>query len=416
VNPTDDVPPPVTTSASSQTVYRYAARTAALKPSAIREILKVTSAPDIISFAGGLPAPELFPIDAVAASSQAVLATDGRAALQYGVTEGYAPLRTWVCSHLSATVGLSVAPDDIIITHGSQQALDLIAKVLLDPGDIVLTENPAYLGALQSFQAYEARAIGIATDENGIQPDALRAFLETSPVRPKLLYLIPNYQNPTGVSLTTERRAEVVRIAAHFGIPILEDDPYGELRFTGEALPALGAYPGARDCLYLGTSSKIFAPGLRVAWMVVTDRALREKLTSAKQASDLQTSSFTQRIVHHYVSQPGVLAAHVKMLCTVYAHRRDLMLSALERGLPAGCTWTKPSGGLFLWVTLPAQLDTTTLLATAAREKIAFVPGAPFWVGESVHNTLRLNFSNASDAAIETGMARFSAVVRAALA
>lgn len=416
MNPTDDVLPPVTASASSQPVYRFAARTAALKPSAIREILKVTSAPDIISFAGGLPAPELFPIDAVAASSQAVLSTDGRAALQYGVTEGHAPLRAWVRDHLAATVGLNITPDDIIITHGSQQALDLIAKVLLDPGDLVVTENPAYLGALQAFQAYEARAVGITTDENGIQPGALRAFLETSPVRPKLLYLVPNYQNPTGVSLTSGRRAEVVRIAAHFGVPVLEDDPYGELRFSGEALPALGAYPGARDCLYLGTSSKIFAPGLRVAWLVVTDRALREKITSAKQASDLQTSSFTQRIVHHYVSQPGVLAAHVKMLRSIYAHRRDLMLAALERGLPAGCTWTKPSGGLFLWVTLPAQLDTTALLATAAREKIAFVPGAPFWVGEPVRNTLRLNFSNATDEAIETGMTRFCAVVRAALA
>ncbi len=403
------------TSRSSQPVYRFAARTAALKPSAIREILKVTAAPDVISFAGGLPAPELFPVDAVSRSAQAVLAADGPASLQYGVTEGHLPLREWVCSHLAETVGLTAAPDEIVITAGSQQALDLIAKVLLDPGDLVITENPAYLGALQAFQAYEARAIGLASDENGLQPAALRAFLETSPVRPKLLYLIPNFQNPTGVTLSAARRAEVVLIAAEFGIPVLEDDPYGALRFSGNALPALGTFPGARDCLYLGTSSKILAPGLRVAWLYVPDRSLRDKITTAKQAADLHTSSFTQRLVHHYVSQPGVLAAHVETLRSVYARRRDVMLAALARHLPDTCSWTRPEGGLFLWVTLPAGIDTTELLHMAAREKIAFVPGAPFWVGEPVRNTLRLNFSNATEARIEEGIARFGKVLRARL-
>jgi 2-aminoadipate transaminase len=397
---------------SLQPVYRFAARTVALKPSAIREILKVTAAPDVISFAGGLPAPELFPVDAVARSAQAVLSADGPAALQYGVTEGHLPLREWVCAHLAATVGLSASPDAVVITSGSQQALDLTARVLLDPGDLVVTENPAYLGALQAFQAYEARIAGIASDEHGLRPGALLAFLEASPVRPKLLYLIPNYQNPTGVSLASARRAEIVRIAARFGVPVLEDDPYGALRFSGEALPALGTFPGARDCLYLGTSSKILAPGLRVAWLVVPDRALREKITTAKQAADLHTSSFTQRIVLHYVSQPGVLDTHVARLCGVYRRRRDVMLAALARELPAGCTWTRPDGGLFLWATLPAGSDTTDLLSIAAREKIAFVPGAPFWVGEPVHNTLRLNFSNANEARIEEGIARLGRVLR----
>jgi len=392
--------------------FRLSARTDLLKPSAIREILKVTASPDVISFAGGLPAPELFPVDAVARSAQAVLSADGPAALQYGVTEGHLPLREWVCSHLAATVGLSVIPDDILITNGSQQALDLLAKVLLDPGDLVVTENPAYLGALQAFQSYEARVTGLASDEHGLRPDALRSFLETSPVRPKFLYLIPNYQNPTGVTLSAARRAEIVQIAAHHRLPVLEDDPYGAIRFSGEALPALATFPGARDCVYLGTSSKILAPGLRVAWLVVTDRALREKLTAAKQASDLHTSSFAQRLVHHYVSQPGVLAAHVTTLCSVYAQRRDVMLAALARELPTGCTWTRPSGGLFLWVTLPAHFDTTELLAIAAREKIAFVPGAPFWVGEPVRNTLRLNFSNATEPRINEGLARLGRVVR----
>lgn len=405
----------MTSPGSAQPVYRFATRTASLRPSAIREILKVTAAPDVISFAGGLPAPELFPIEAVARSAQAVLSSDGPAALQYGVTEGHLPLREWVCAHLSATVSLSVSPDEIVVTTGSQQALDLVAKVLLDPGDLVITENPAYLGALQAFQAYEARAIGLASDEHGLQPAALRAFLELSPVRPKLLYLIPNYQNPTGVTLSASRRAEIVTIAADFGVPVLEDDPYGALRFSGDALPALGTFPGARDCLYLGTSSKILAPGLRVAWLVVPDRGLREKIITAKQAADLHTSSFTQRIVHHYVSQPGMLEAHVSTLRAVYARRREVMLAALDRHLPAGCSWTRPDGGLFLWVTVSAVIDTTELLRTAAREKIAFVPGAPFWVGEPVHNTLRLNFSNATETAIKEGVSRLGGVIRNAL-
>lgn len=382
-----------------------------MKPSAIREILKVTAAPDVISFAGGLPAPELFPVDAVSRAAQAVLSSDGPAALQYGVTEGHLPLREWVCAHLASTVGISVPPDEVVITSGSQQALDLIAKVLLDPGDLVLTENPAYLGALQAFQAYEARAVGLASDEQGLQPAALRAFLETTPVRPKLLYLIPNYQNPTGVTLSAARRAEVVQIAARFGVPVLEDDPYGALRFAGDAVPALATFPGARDCLYLGTSSKILAPGLRVAWLVVPDRALREKIITAKQATDLHTSSFTQRLVHHYVSQPGALDAHVEILRAVYHRRRDAMLSALARELPVDCTWTQPEGGLFLWVTLSAKIDSTELLYRAAREKIAFVPGAPFWVGDPARNTLRLNFSNATEALIDTGIARLGAVL-----
>lgn len=402
MNPPDSVSPP----------FRFATRASAMKPSAIREILKVTASPDIISFAGGLPAPELFPVEAVARSAQAVLASDGPASLQYGVTEGHLPLREWVSAHLAATVGLIASPDEILITSGSQQALDLLGKVLLDPGDVVVTENPAYLGALQAFQAYEARPVGLASDRDGLRPEALLAFLESSSVRPKLLYLIPNYQNPTGVSLSASRRAEIVSIAARFGVPVLEDDPYGALRFSGEALPALGTFPGARDCLYLGTSSKILAPGLRVAWLVVKDLALREKLSAAKQAADLHTSSFTQRIVHHYVSQPGVLAAHVATLCDVYRHRRDVMLTALAHELPSGSIWTQPDGGLFLWVTLPAAADTTDLLHAAVRQKIAFVPGAPFWVGEPVRNTLRLNFSNASEVRITEGVARLGALLR----
>lgn len=396
-------------------VYRFSSRASGLRPSAIREILKVTARPEVISFAGGLPAPELFPVDAVARSAQVVLAADGRSALQYDVTEGHPPLRAWISGHLRATVGLSASPDEILVTHGSQQALDLVAKVLLDPGDLVLTENPAYLGALQAFRAYEARAAGIESDEQGLRPDALSAFLAAAPVLPKLLYLIPNYQNPTGATMPASRRAEVARIAARHRVPVLEDDPYGALRFHGDALPALAALPGARDCLYLGTSSKILAPGMRVAWLVVKDPALREKIVSAKQASDLHTSSFTQRVVHHFVSQPGALESHVATLRAVYARRRETMLAALARELPAGCTWTRPDGGLFLWVTLPPRIDATELLREASARDVAFVPGAPFWVGEPARNTLRLNFSNASESAIREGVARLGSVIDASL-
>jgi 2-aminoadipate transaminase len=384
-----------------------------LRPSAVREILKVTALPEVISFAGGLPAPDLFPVEAVREAADAVLTKDGRAALQYGVTEGHLPLREWICAHLAGTAGLAAGPDDVVITHGSQQGLDLIARVLLDPGDLVLTENPAYLGALQVFQSYEAQPEGIACDEQGLRPDALRAWLENATRRPKLLYLIPNYQNPTGVRLPAARRTEIAEIAARHGVPVLEDDPYGRLRFAGEESPALSALMPTSGWIYLGSTSKVLAPGLRVAWMVVPDRELHAKLVIAKQAADLHTSSFTQRLVTHYVTQPGRFEAHVNSLCAVYGRRRDLMLAALERELPAGCAWTKPDGGLFLWVTLPEGLDATPLLAEAARAKVAFVPGEPFWVGEPRRNTLRLNFSNASEGAIETGVARLGTILRA---
>ena len=395
--------------------FAFAHRTSGLKPSAIREILKVTGSPDVISFAGGLPAPELFPIEATARAAQSLLAEDGPASLQYDITEGYLPLRQWVCAHLAETVGLSVLPDQILITNGSQQGLDLLSKVFLDPGDIVLVENPAYLGALQAFQAYEAVPVGIESDEHGLRPEALRTFLERSPRKPKLLYLIPNVQNPTGRTTPAARRAEIVAIAAHFGVPVIEDDPYGRLRFSGEAVPALGTFPEARRWVYLGTSSKIMTPGLRVAWLVAPDREVYEKLVAAKQAADLHTSAFTQRLVWRYVREPGVVNTHVAKLCSVYGHRRDVMLDALKRHLPAGCTWTKPDGGLFLWATLPESIDTLELLKAAAAQKVAFVPGAPFWVDSPVKNTMRLNFSNATEARIEEGIARLGAVIRAAL-
>lgn len=396
----------------SSSAFAFARRARALRPSAVREILKVTAQPDVISFAGGLPAPDLFPVDAVRAAADAVLGTDGRAALQYGVTEGHPALREWIARHLAETVGIAARPDDLLITHGSQQGLDLVSRVLLDPGDIVLTENPAYLGALQVFQAYEAEPVGLTCDEAGLVPSALREWLERSPRKPKLLYLIPNYQNPTGVRLPASRRAEIAEIAARHNLPILEDDPYGRLRFGGENSPSICGLSSGPGRIYLGSTSKVLAPGLRVAWIYAPDDELRAKLAVAKQAADLHTSSFTQRLVTHYVSQPGAFAAHVNRLCEVYGKRRDLMLAALARELPAGCSWTKPDGGLFLWITLPEGWRAAELFHEAAAAKVAFVPGDSFWVGEPRRNTMRLNFSNASEALIETGVARLGAILR----
>jgi 2-aminoadipate transaminase len=393
--------------------FRFSTRSAGAKPSAIREILKVTEMPEIISFAGGLPAPELFPVAELAACTAAVLATDGAAALQYGPTEGHRPLREWICRHVEETTGLSAAPDQILVTSGSQQGLDLVAKVLLDPGDIVLTENPAYLGALQAFRAYEAEVVGLSTDSEGLDPSELRYFLANSPLRPKLLYLVPNFQNPTGTSTSFRRRTELAALCAEFGLPILEDDPYGSLRYSGAPLPALASLPGADRALYLGTVSKILAPGLRVAWIVARDRALYDRLVVAKQSCDLHTSSLTQRIVASYVAVPGRLAAHVARLCQVYRTRRDLMLEAVARTLPAGSRWTEPSGGLFLWVRLPGGIDTTALLPVAVAAQVAFVPGAPFWVGVDERSTLRLNFSNSTPEQIIAGVGRLGLALAA---
>lgn len=398
---------------SASPVFRYATRTSGFKASAIREILRYTESPDFISFAGGLPAPELFPVEAIARASATVLASDGPASLQYGATEGFLPLREWVCQHLSATAELHTSPDQVIMLHGSQQGLDLIAKVLLNPGDTVLTENPAYLGALQAFRSYEARVVGLDSDQHGLLPDALEHYLDGTAVLPKFLYLNPNFQNPTGTSLTQERRSAIAQIAARHSVAVIEDDPYGELRFAGTAIPALSAIEAGHAWIYLGTFSKILAPGLRVAWMVARDRIFMDRVVTAKQATDLHTAAFNQRVIWETVRHAGMLDRHVGQLRETYSRRRAVMLSALRRHFPTDCTWTQPDGGLFLWVTTAPGVDTVDLLQHALPQKVAFVPGAPFWVDRAVKNTLRLNFSNASEERIDQGIARLGAALAA---
>jgi 2-aminoadipate transaminase len=387
----------------------------ALKPSAIREILKVTETPEIISFAGGLPAPELFPVAAIAQAAAECLADDGPAALQYGPSEGYTPLREWIAGHVQRTVGIPAKVEQVLITHGSQQGLDLIAKVMINPGDTIIVENPAYLGALQAFQAYEPRIVGLPSDDEGMLPEALGAFLQFQDPKPKFIYLVTNFQNPTGRSTSGERRRTLARIAGQAGVLVVEDDPYGALRYSGSAHPALGAEPDSGPSVYLGTTSKILAPGMRVAWAVTTHAALFHRLLTAKQASDLHTSSFTQRIVWRVLRTPGLLESHLVILNGVYRSRRDVMLRALEAHMPAGTEWTRPDGGLFLWVNAPGGVDTLELLKRSIERQVAFVPGSPFWVGDAVTDTLRLNFSNASAERIDDGVQRLGAVLKTML-
>ena len=403
---------------------RYAQRTQRMTSSAIRELLKLTSQPDIISFAGGLPAPELFPVEEVRAAVDRVLTHHGSAALQYSTTEGYPPLRELISASM-ARYGIVVTVEDIFITTGSQQALDLIGKVLINPGDRILTERPTYLGALQAFTMYGAEYVTVPADEEGIDTQKLERALRAGP---KFLYVLPNFQNPSGVTMSLPRRQELIGLANHYGIPVVEDDPYGKLRFEGDHIKPLvvidaewhhasrnGKYHG--NLIYLSTFSKTLAPGLRLGW-VVAPRDVIVHLVQAKQGTDLHSSTFDQMVAYE-VAREGFLDEHVRRLRQVYGARRDVMLKALEQAFPDpadGVRWTRPEGGLFLWVTLPPDMDSTEVLKDAVEEKVAFVPGVCFHPDGTGLNTMRLNFSNASEAMIAEGMARLGRVVRRRLA
>ncbi len=397
---------------------RYALRTQSMKSSVIRDLLKLTDEPGIISFAGGLPGADLFPIDAFRTAADLVLRRAGAHALQYSTTEGERPLREMIARHTSR-YGIAVTADNVLITSGSQQALDLIGRVFLNPGDHVLVERPTYLGALQAWSAYQAEYLTVGLDADGMRLDELAAALRGGP---KFIYALPNFQNPTGVTLSLERRQELVRLADEHGIPILEDDPYGQLRYDGEHLPSLvtldaeyrgsgkASYSG--NVLYLSTFSKTLAPGLRLGWIIGPVDVVR-RLAQAKQGSDLHTSTFIQLLAHE-VARSGFLDAHVRRLRHAYARRRDAMLAAMTRHFPPAVSWNVPAGGLFIWATLPSPLDAVTLLERALAAQVAFVPGTPFFPDGSGQQTLRLNFTNACEEAIDTGISRLGRVIAAA--
>jgi len=378
-----------------------------LRPSTIREILKVTAQPDIISFAGGLPAPELFPVDAVRAAANAVLGQNGPDALQYGPSEGFMPLREWIAEEVRQR-GIAAKPTEILITSGSQQVLDLAGKLFLNAGDVVLTENPTYLAAIQAFQTFEARFVPVPTDDQGLIPEALPELIRIH--RPKFLYTIPNFQNPTGVTLPAERREKLAHIAASHGLVIVEDDPYGKLRYSGTNVPPIKHWDETGYIIYASTFSKTIAPGLRLGW-VVAPAEVFSRLLILKQASDLHTSSFDQRVAHAFLTQNDQ-AAHVERIRRAYGERFAVMNEALRAEMPSGFTWTQPEGGMFLWVTGPQSLDGMELLPRAIERKVAFVPGRDFFPGDGGRNHLRLNFSNSAPERIREGVRRLGVLCR----
>ncbi len=389
---------------------RFAARTARLRASTIREMLKVTQRPDVISFAGGLPAPELFPTDAIADATREVMERYGPAALQYSVTEGIPAMREWVAERLTRRFGKLFEAEHVTIVSGSQQGLDLIGKVFLDRGDHVVMTNPSYLGAIQAFDAYEPRYLTVDTDDEGLEPTALEAVLAQAQPFPKFLYVVPNFQNPTGRTLSRARREQIVAICERYELPIVEDDPYGELRFEGSDLPAMATLATRGIVIYCGTGSKIMAPGLRVAWLSISDDEVREKVVLAKQGADLHTGTFAQFVFHEYAAGDA-FEAHVRRIALAYAARRDAMLQALAETMPPDVRYSHPDGGMFLWVQIPGA-DTTELLQICAERKVAFVPGVSFYPHRDVHDGLRLNFSNASEEKIRLGIERLAESIR----
>ena len=396
--------------------YRYAHRTKSMGSSVIRELLKLTEQPDIISFAGGLPAPEVFPVKEFQAACNAVLAQHGAQALQYSTTEGHRPLREMIARH-NARYNVDVTADNILITSGSQQALDFVGRLFVNRGDYIVVESPTYLGALQAWNAYGAQYISVPMDENGMIVDELEEALRKGP---KFIYVLPNFQNPSGSTLSLERREKLIELADKYGVPIIEDDPYGQLRYEGEHLPSVvyldsqfrgpngGHYSG--NVIYLSTFSKLLAPGLRLAWVIAPPEVIR-KLVMTKQAADLHTSSFNQYVAYE-VGKGGFLDEHVKVIRATYKERRDVMLEMMEEMFPSEVSWTHPQGGMFLWGILPECMDAADALKIAIERKVAFVPGAAFHANGGGANTMRINFSYSSPDTIREGITRLGTVLK----
>ena len=379
----------------------YAQRIANLKASEIREILKVTEQPSVISFAGGLPAPELFPIEAISNMCASVLACDGQRALQYATTEGYVPLRRWIAARMNTTLGTALDEDNILITNGSQQGLDLSGKVFIDEGDVVLCESPTYLAAITAFRAYGCNFVEVPTDEEGMNMDDLDRLLKIT-YRVKGIYVIPNFQNPTGRTMSLERRERLAKLAAQHRVMVFEDNPYGELRFEGKYLPSVQSFDKEGWVISFGSFSKILCPGFRIGW-VAGDKDIVRKYVLVKQGVDLQSNTFVQAVIAAYLEQHDI-DEHIKTILDVYKTRRDVLLSALDRLFPQGVQHTRPEGGLFAWVTLPESLNARHILDDCVARKVAFVPGGPFFPNGGHENTLRLNFSNMEENRIEEGI------------
>ncbi len=387
--------------------WRFSERASQLQSSFIREILKITQRPEIISFAGGLPSPATFPVEHMKAAFDKVLSENGKVALQYGPTDGYPLLREWIAKSLS-TDSCTIMPEQVLMTSGSQQALDLLGKVLIDEGSRVLVETPSYLGALQAFSVYRPEFKSVATDDHGLVPSSIEPVAEGA----RMLYALPNFQNPTGRSLSIERRVELVETCARLGIPLIEDDPYGALSYKGEPFPKmLNMNPDG--VIYMGSFSKVLTPGIRLGY-VVAPLPLIRRLELAKQAADLHTAQLTQMVVYEVIKD-GFLDQHIPKIRTLYANQCQAMLDAMAESFPASVTWTKPEGGMFIWVTLPKHIDAMKLLDQAIAAKVAFVPGAPFYANEPETNTLRLSFVTVPPERIREGVAVLAKLIAAQL-
>jgi DNA-binding transcriptional MocR family regulator len=387
---------------------KFANRMDNIKGSAIRELLKLTEEPDIISFAGGLPAPELFPLKEIEEVAVKVIREEGRAALQYSTTEGFLPLREKIVERMKK-VKVECKPNDILITSGSQQGLEFSGRIFVNEGDVIICESPSYLGALNAFKAYLPKFVEIPMDDDGMIIEELEKALEQNP-NAKFIYTIPDFQNPTGRTMSLERRKKLLELAYKYNIPVVEDNPYGELRFEGEILPAIKSFDTKGLVIHLGTFSKTFCPGVRLGWVVASPEIL-SKYIVVKQGADLQSSTISQREVSKFLEMFD-LDAHIENLIKIYRKRRDLMLETMEKEFPAGVTFTRPAGGLFTWVTFPAHLDAAEVMKKSIEQKVAFVPGQSFFPNGEFKNHGRFNYSNMPEEKIVEGIKRLGKVLR----
>ena len=392
--------------------HLYSRNAREMKASEIRELLKLTENHEIISLAGGLPDPQAFPVNRVKEIVNRLLDEKNGQILQYGTTEGVTELRKAIAERMNKR-GMNITHKNVLITAGSQQALDLISKTFLDPGDMVIVGAPTYMGGTNAFKSYNAVMEGVPLDEDGMDPDLLAAklhLLQMHGKHPEILYLIPNFQNPAGVTITEERRREILEIAREYDMIVIEDSPYSDLRYSGEQVPSMKSMDTDGRVIYLGTFSKILAPGFRVAWCIA-EKDLLNKLTIVKQAADLCTNTFGQYIASEYVTR-GYLDEHVEVIKTLYMNKRDLMLAAMEKHFPAEAKWTKPDGGMFIWVTLPEYIDTKNMFPRAIDNNVAYVNGAAFFADHSGKNTMRLNFTYATHEQIDIGIKRLADTIK----
>ena len=394
------------------TQFKYSKRVPADGTDAVGAILQAAADPKIISFAGGLPAPELFPVKEMKAAVDKVFEEHGQEAMQYGAAKGVTALREVIQQHVKEKETVDSELDNVLVTTGSEQALDLVGKAFVDPGDTVLVEQPTYLCALDVFRSYGANFASVEMDEDGMKMDALEEALKAN-LNTKLIYTVPNFQNPTGRTMTEERRKQLAELAEKYDVYVLEDNPYGEIRFSGQHVPAVKSFDKSGHVFYMSTFSKTLAPGFRLGWLVA-DKAVVNKLTVLKQSADLHTDNLAQFAVAQFFADNDV-DAHVKEISALYGKRKDLMLEGIKKYFPEGVKYTDPEGGMFLWVEVPGVDDTVELFKECLEHDVAFVPGDPFFAGEVQPGAFRLNYSNMKEDQIEVGLKRLGAALTAAV-